>query len=259
MISILTVSCGPPILKRFDPVASGLKSEKIGWKGGEVQSYASGADRVGRTTVIFVHGSPGSASGWSRYLEDDDLKDRFHLVAYDRPGYAGSGLPWKPLGEQIEALVELIKKQKGDVILVGHSLGGPVVLGASAEYGRKISQTLVLAGSVDPSRGPTRPMNAFLKYSFLQYALPEALRVSNEEVHGLRPGLEELSGELGRIRNPVTVIQGKKDKLVPYENVNYLQDKLTGVEPKIILLENEGHFLPWRQYELVKGELLKVE
>lgn len=263
-VAVGVVGCGPPVGLVFDPVALGLEEGEVEWGGGVVRSYGSGGgevggriDQGGRMTVIFVHGSPGSAGGWSRFLGDEELGEAYDLVAYDRPGYGESGGGrWRGLGDQVEALVALIDEQEGRVILVGHSLGGAVVLGASAERGGKVARTVVLAGSVDPGLGPTRPLNAFLKFSQLQYVLPERLRVSNEEVHALRGGLGELAGRLGEIRTPVTVVQGRRDWLVPYKNVSYLEGALRGVVPRVILLEEEGHFLPWRQFDLVKGVLL---
>ena len=41
--------------------------------------------------LIFVHGAPGSWDAFKDYLTDEDLKSKARVVAYDRPGYGGSG------------------------------------------------------------------------------------------------------------------------------------------------------------------------
>ncbi len=250
------VSCGPPAGQVFDPAALGLREGREGWRGGDLQTYSSGVKSKGAPVVIFVHGSPGKASNWARYLADSELKECFRMIAYDRPGYGETRGPWVPLDGQISALESLMEKESGPITLVGHSLGGPVILGASADSANGVTHALVLAGSADPRLGPTRPLNAFLKYSGLQYILPRPLRISNEEVHALQSGLKDLEKKLGTVTAEVTVIQGKKDMLVPFQNVAYLKHKLSAGRFHEILLEDEGHFLPWRQYELVKREIL---
>jgi hypothetical protein len=45
-------------------------------------SVGEGAD-----TIVFVHGSPGSWSAFSRFLMDEDLKKAGRLISVDRPGY----------------------------------------------------------------------------------------------------------------------------------------------------------------------------
>ncbi len=206
-------ACGPPPGVELDQQAMGFKTSEVKWKDGSLRSYRSGLEKDEAPTVIFVHGSPGSAAGWKEYLADGELGKEFRLVAYDRPGYGASGLPWRDLADQISALDAVIDSQKGPVTLVGHSMGGAIILGASAERGERVSRVVVLAGSVDPKLGPTRPLNAFLKYSWLEYLLPQDLRVSNEEVHALKGGLEMLAPRLGDIEATVTVIQGRRDML----------------------------------------------
>ena len=256
-ISIFLVACGPPAGGKIDPKSMGFRTSEVKWKSGVLRTCQSGLEGGEAPVVIFVHGSPGSAAGWNEYLADEELGTRFRLVAYDRPGYGASGRPWKGLGDQIEALDAVIDSQAGPVILVGHSMGGPIVLGASADREKRVARVIVLAGSIDPGLGPTRPLNAFLKHTRLEALLPMDLRVSNEEVHALKGGLECLAPRLGTVKAPVTVIQGRRDMLVPFANTEYLRRMLTGTEVEVMLLEKEGHFLPWRQFPLVKATLLE--
>ena len=256
-ISIFLVACGPPAGGKIDPQTMGFRVSDVEWNGGSLRSYQSGLERNDAPTLVFVHGSPGSAAGWNEYLADEELGTKFRLVAYDRPGYGASGRQWRGLGAQIEALAAVIDSQAGPVTLVGHSMGGPIILGASADREKRVARVIVLAGSVDPALGPTRKLNAFLKYTRLQALLPMDLRVSNEEVHALKGGLEWLGPRLNTIKAPVTVIQGRKDILVPFTNAEYLRRMLTGTDVEVTFLEKEGHFLPWRQFPLIKRILLE--
>lgn len=250
-------ACGPTGQARVDPATKGFGSAEVEWLGGRIRTYHSGLENDRAPVVIFVHGSPGSAAGWNKYLGDEDLRSNFRLIAYDRPGYGKSGGQWRALDEQIAALSAVIDSQSGPVTLVGHSMGGPIVLGACADRSAQVTRVVVLAGSVDPTLGPTRPLNAFLKSTRLQFLLPAKLRNSNEEVYALEGGLRKLESRLAGINVPVFVIQGKKDKLVPFTNVDYLQRMLEGAKVEVTVLEKEGHFLPWRQFPLIKDTLLK--
>ncbi len=239
----------PPVPE--DVSALGIQGRQLA----RVQLYESGRPNSEKnTTIIFAHGSPGDAFNWIEYLADEDLQRDFSLLAYDRPGFEVTGPPAVPLYGQIDVLERLILSRKGPVILVGHSLGGPLVLGATARQQKKIVRTLVLAGSVDPAQEFTRPINGIVKYSPITLFLSPNLRSSNDEIFALKPELKKLAHELPKITTPVTIIQGEKDRLVPAENVDYMKRHLL-VSPRVISLPDEGHFLPWRQYELVKSEL----
>jgi pimeloyl-ACP methyl ester carboxylesterase len=54
------------------------------------------------------------------------------------------------------------------------------------------------------------------------------------------------------------VIQGDKDKLVPKENADFLKTNLSNAPMEMMRLPEQGHFLPWLEYDLVKAEILKA-
>ena len=228
---------------------------KLVTESGEVQTYESNKASA-KSAVIFTHGSPGKGQHWLRYLSDDELGDRFRLIAYDRPGYGKSTRGFYGLDAQVRALHGILERQEGSVTLVGHSLGGAVVLAAAARYPEKVSRVIALAPSSDPKPSKVYRLNQVLRYTGLGFVLPGSLGVSHREVLALFPSLRELEGELGGISCEVVVVQGRKDQLVPATNIPFLKSRLKLAKPRIIDLRNEGHFLPWKQYELVKSLLL---
>ncbi len=207
--------------------------------------------------VIFVHGSPGKAGHWSRYLSDPELTKRFHLIAYDRPGFGQSSKSVKSLPAQIKALGEILQKQDQPAILVGHSLGGAIVLGAAARYPNQVHSIITIAPSVEPRSNHVFRVNAALRYSGLGWLLFPPWRNSHREVVTLLPTRPDLQHELPKVTVPVTIIQGVRDKLVPSTNIALLEKNLTASRVKAITLPNEGHFIPWRQFNLVKNLLLQ--
>ncbi|MFE0729509.1 amino acid adenylation domain-containing protein [Streptomyces antibioticus] len=93
----------------------------------------------GSTAVVLIHGLGCDASYWDRQLEH--FADRYTVVAPDLAGHGGSGRSrqrWtvETFAEDVVAVVE----QEGldDVILVGHSLGGPVMLAAERLLGGRV-------------------------------------------------------------------------------------------------------------------------
>lgn len=232
----------------------------VGFKAGfgeeEIQAFQTEARREGKRPLIFVHGSPGKAAHWSRYFDDPELSEKYRLVAYDRPGYGNSKSGFVDFDRQVDALAVLLKEQSRPATLVGHSLSGAIVLAAAARYPDKVHEVVALAPSVDTKPGFVLKMNRLLRNSGLGWLLVRPWRVSHLEVLAVYPALRRLQPELGQITAPVTVVQGGRDKLVPATSVAYLKKYLTATSPRIHLLENEGHFLPWERDGLVKRILL---
>lgn len=266
VLTLLLVSCASE--QAGFPGKTGVAS-KTDFRQGAIQVFQTKPRGENLRPLVFVHGSPGKAEHWKRYFDDDELAKQFRMIAYDRPGYGKSTGGFVDFGGQMEALEKLLGQQKAPVTLVGHSLGGPIVLAAAARYPEKVHKVVVLAPSVDPTPGLVFKMNRFLGCIGLGRLMLPPWRVSHLEVLALNPSLQSLPPELGRITSPVTIVQGGRDQLVPSTNVGYLKKYLTATNPKVIFLENEGHFIPWTKFELVKrvlsgeaspgGKVVKIE
>lgn len=63
-----------------------------------------------------------------------------------------------------------------------------------------------------------------------------------------------------QLKTRLSIIQGGKDKLVSPKNVRYVRKNWEHNFSEITILElpEEGHFLPWRQSELVIGEIRRL-
>lgn len=76
--------------------------------------------------LIYVHGTPGSAQAFERYLLNPI--EGFESISIDRPGF-GKTIPREPalrLEEQSRVIEPLLVEREGQYpILVGHSLGAP--------------------------------------------------------------------------------------------------------------------------------------
>ena len=86
--------------------------------------------------VVLVHGTLDRANSFRRAIR---RLDEYRVVAYDRRGYQDSRGTSPPVGldGHIEDLLGVLDEIGGSSVVVGHSLGGVVVLGAAmAEPGR---------------------------------------------------------------------------------------------------------------------------
>lgn len=214
-------------------------------------------------TLFFVHGSPGSWDAYKRYLTDSLLLKRFRMVAIDRPGFGYSdfrtALDLEKQASLLEALATQISNGK-PVVLVGHSLGGPVVVKMAADAPDSFSHLVILAGSVDPRMETPEIWRLVLKAKPLRYLIPGALRPSNDELWWLKEDLYDLQPKLKNISCGVTIIHGTKDPLVPYVNMAFLQKRLVNANSvDTISIKGANHFIPWEHFELIRNTLSQIK
>jgi pimeloyl-ACP methyl ester carboxylesterase len=204
--------------------------------------------------VILVHGTPGSLGAWSRYLREPI--EGVELVAIDRPGFGGSE-PRRAvceLEDQARAIAPLLVERNGEwPVLVGHSLGGPIIARVAADYPDRVGALVILAGSLDPGLEKPRWFNYAGALPLLDLALPRSLRHANKEIMAARRETQALEPLLESVTCPVVIVHGMLDTLVPFDNVAYMRERFTSSDKVIVVeLEREGHFLPWRQEWLVR-------
>ena len=207
--------------------------------------------------VIFVHGTPGSATGWEHYVAHPP--PGVEAIAIDRPGF-GKTTPAAAvvsLQRQAAAIAPLLVERQGHwPILVGHSLGGPIVAQVAADNPGKVGGLLILAGSFDPGVEKTNPMQYVGEWPGVRSLLPSMLRNANRELMGLKPQLAALAPRLAGLRCPVTVVHGTNDNLVPYSNAAFLRAHLTGAASfDLRTLTGQNHFLPWNEEPRVRDAL----
>jgi len=216
-----------------------------------------------KTTIVFVHGSPGSYSAFLDFLSDSTLRQHFQLVSVDRPGFGYANYGWAEpsIDLQADIITEIIQSFSGKVILVGHSLGGPVIANLAMRYPQHVRGIILVAASVDPKLEPNeRWFRGPLRTPFLKWILPVSMRVSNEEIYDLRTELEYMLPQWKNIVCPVAIVHGERDQLVPYQNVDFIQQQLNEAVPKFLFTKKEmNHFVPWTNPELIHQAIFKME
>jgi pimeloyl-ACP methyl ester carboxylesterase len=213
-------------------------------------------------TLFFVHGSPGSWLGYKNYLLDQQLQKHFRMIAIDRPGFGCShaGHAYR-LSEQSELIHHIVKHELNgkNFHLIGHSLGGPIIVKMAQDYPQYYASLTILAGAISPYHEPKEIWRHLFMSTALQYLLPVKLRTSNREIYYFKKALYQLDQKYERLTMPVTFIHGSKDPLVTVNNVHYGLDKLkNNRNVQAIIIEGANHFIPWEHFNTVKTHLLSV-
>lgn len=213
-----------------------------------------------RPVVIFVHGSPGSSSAWIDYLADTSLSKDAELISVDRPGYGDSGYGhaetalWKESLMMRPMLEQYGKDRK--IILVGHSLGGPLICRMAMDYPDLIDGLVVVAGSIDPALEPHEWYRPVLNWIPIRWMIPASFKVSNQEIMPVRADLDAMLPFWRNITCPVTVIHGDADSMVPVENAYFAQRMLVHADTvKLNIIPGMNHFVVWTKPQVINDAI----
>jgi pimeloyl-ACP methyl ester carboxylesterase len=213
-------------------------------------------------TIFIVHGSPGSWKRYRQYLMDTDLLKHFRVIAIDRPGfgYSNPGHAYH-LDEQSKLIYGIVQQeQNGKAFnLVGHSLGGPIIVKLAQDHPEAYSSLTILAGSISPYDEPKEKWRAIFVYSPLGWLWPRPFRVCNTEIWYFKKDLWQLDTCYNRLTMPVTFIHGDKDPLVTVKTVAYGTKKLAfNKRVKVIIIPGANHYIPYEHFDIIKAHLLTL-
>jgi len=128
-LALFAPACASEASTRADAAASASERTLPAADGVPIAYEIHGA---GEPALVFVHGWSCDRAFWREQL--DELARDHQVVALDLPGHGSSGADrasWTIAGlaDDVRALVEGLDLQR--VILIGHSMGGPVCLEAA--------------------------------------------------------------------------------------------------------------------------------
>ncbi|HJQ55332.1 MAG TPA: alpha/beta hydrolase [Vineibacter sp.] len=218
------------------------------------------AGSAGARRLILVHGTPGRATQWADYLVEPP--PGLETVAIDRPGFGMSGPDGAVLSldAQAAAVAAVLGSPERPSILVGHSLGGPIVALVAAWYPDRVAAVILLAAAVDPALERIHPLQPLGNWAPVRALLGRTLRNANAELMALKSELGRLAPQLAAIRAPVVIVHGTDDDRVPFANVAYLQRKLGGAcRVETTTLQGANHFLPWTDAKAVRAAIARAE
>ncbi|HET9058112.1 MAG TPA: alpha/beta hydrolase [Chitinophagaceae bacterium] len=213
-------------------------------------------------TLVFVHGSPGSWDAFAKYMQDKDLLTKYRMISIDRPGFGYSDYgEAEHMDKQAALITPVLKKiQNGKAMyLVGHSLGGPMIVWLAGDNPSMFAGLVLLSASVDPAEEKTEGWRGVLDNSLLRFFVPGALRPSNRELKYFKKDVYALQEKFPLIKCKVIIVHGTKDTFVPVGNASYAEKKLVNAASvETILIQEANHFIPWLKYDLIKNVLMKL-
>jgi pimeloyl-ACP methyl ester carboxylesterase len=146
------------------------------------------------------------------------------------------------------------KKMGKKIILIGHSLGGPMIARMAMDYPELIDNLIIVAGSITPNLEPNEKWFRIpMDFMPIRVLIPASFRASNHEILYLKPELEKMLPLWKNIRQPVIVIQGGKDMFVSPKNADFAEKMLVNAKSlKVVRIDTMNHFVPWSHPQLIK-------
>lgn len=238
---------------------NGLKPEINYFKTEEktIRYISAKAYNPGLSTVVFLHGSPGSSQDFYEFLSDSSLYEKANLIVMDRLGYGYSDFGKAETSITKQAMVTnsfIDSLMAKSIILVGWSFGGPIAA-KMAVLNSEIDALLLLAPAIDPKHEKHFLVGYLAKWKATRWFVPKTFRVAEEEKLAHISELEQMKGEWKKVVIPTVHMHGDKDKLVPFENLTFSQKMIPKEYLTPIVVKNGGHLLPWKNYELVQQQI----
>jgi pimeloyl-ACP methyl ester carboxylesterase len=247
-------------IKEFQKAGVVLKTQTVKLGHSNMHYAITGNDTL--PTIIFVHGSPGSWDAFAQYMKDKDLLSKYRMIAIDRPGFGYSDFgDAMHLEEQSEIISPLFKQWQNHkpMYLVGHSLGGPMIIQLNADNPGVFDGLVLLAASVDPAEEKKESWRYILDAGVFRYFVPGAMRPSNTELKYFKKDVYALQDKFALVKCKVFIVHGTNDPFVPVGNAIFVQKKLTNAAAvDLTLIPDANHFIPWTKYDTIKKVLLKL-
>lgn len=212
--------------------------------------------------VIFIHGAPGSSADYYDYFRNEELYEKVNLISIDRLGYGYSdfGNSQTSIQRQGEAIQSIIEKSclSQQIILVGHSYGGPIAVRMAMDNPSSYKSLLLLAPALDPENEKVIKIARLAHMKPTSWITPAALKVAADEKFLHTEELKKMIFLYNKVAIPVCHIHGTKDSLVPFENLDFSIKNFPKnlIEP--VILYGEDHFLPWTREELIVKKIIEA-
>ncbi|MBE8362847.1 alpha/beta fold hydrolase [Leptospira borgpetersenii] len=255
-------------LIRLKGAGAELREFYLDAEGKRIYGVAVGCKSNNHNILIFIHGSPGGWQNYSWYLGNEVLTAKYCILALDRPGFGKSepkeGIPDVEkqayiLGKAIRNFLNAIQiSEEARILLVGHSYGGPIAARIVMTSTYKVHVLILLAAPLSSKEEEIRWYNKIADWNWVKILLPIEIKNSNDEMLPLKSQLEVLEKFWKNISCRTILIHGKKDSLVPFQNLEFFKTQVPQSQLTTIVLETEGHFIPWTQRKFLESIFLEA-
>ncbi|GGB46634.1 alpha/beta fold hydrolase [Fictibacillus barbaricus] len=240
--------------------------------------------------VVLVHGFLSSTISFRQLLPY--LTKKYKVIALDLPGFGQSEKSTSfiyKLSNYGQLIIDFLDKLNiQDVILIGHSMGGQISMHAAKKAPKRI-QKLILLGCCSYVKRASRSLIACsylplftwgmrnwiqkkdVKQNLLS-VLHDSKLVTQEMIESYKKPISEAafinslirllrhregdmsSNELKEIKQPVLMIWGKEDKVIPVKTGYRLKHDLPNA--KLIIYEKCGHLVMEEKPQEISNEII---
>jgi pimeloyl-ACP methyl ester carboxylesterase len=208
-------------------------------------------------SLLFIHGAGGTGEIWEQQV--GFFRGKHPLFRLDLPGHGGSD----PRGEErIGSYAEWVRLgleklfAQRPFVLVGHSMGGAVVLELALDppeglkgivlvgSGAKLAVTRAIFKML--SENPEAFFESIDQFAFSS-AAPKTLR--ERFIHVTRQCHHfDIRNRVSEIKIPTLVLCGEEDQLTPVKYSRYLHENIAA--SRLVLIPNAGHMVMVEQPDL---------
>ena len=189
--------------------------------------------------VICLPGTPSRRILFHRLLQrrPEDLD----VVVISRPGFGrGHDRPVLSFVDQARAIEPFLDHKP--TVLMGMSYAGEIALTAAMMYPALIAGVLTGAALVSEPRDYAKRLAALDKISLVRAMAPLELRHTAAEIRGRRSQIGPLLARLRHLDQPVDVLHGTLDTLVPLSDA-YLLTRAIGKNAHLHIVNRASHYL----------------
>jgi len=228
--------------------------------GRKLRYVAAGNDTL--PTLLFLHGSPGSISYYSRRYADSAILGHFRIYAVDRPGYGYSGFgdpepSIQKQSEMIRPLLDSLYHAKHPIIIVGSSYGAPIACRLAMDHPELVDGLVLTGPAIGPGRETYFAITPVIENWSVRWFIPRIFKSANTEKIHHKKELEKMLPYWKNIRVPVYYLQGENDDIVDTSNASFAREQLVNVPSlEIKFLKGRKHLLARYEWQTIKQAIL---
>ncbi len=222
-----------------------------------------------KRSLVYIHGAGGNHLYWPHQLRRMEGVD---VYALDLPGHGrsqGKGRSsMAAYREFVFAFLEALGLKQ--VTLVGHSMGGAIVLDCALRHPASLEGMILIGAGARLRVAPAilesmrqdfeAAVRLICDYAYASAAAAQLVRLGRRQMLRTDPQVFygdfavcdafDVTDRLGEIRCPTLIICGTEDRLTPPKYSTFLRDHIAGAQ--LLLVEEAGHMVMLEQPEVVR-------
>lgn len=226
--------------------------------------------QISNNQIVILHGWGLCGEKYAKLKELLESK-KYKVYSPDMPGFASEPLKGDSmnLDDYVEFVDSFMKKNKIEKpVLIGHSFGGRVALKYAWKYPEKVKKIVLTGTPILRNKSLTRKIffvlatggGYFFKrmpsvfQDFSRKALYSVIGEWDYYKSGpLKQTFKNIIGEglvnyYKEVKNPIMLVWGKEDKIVPA--IDYEKNQKLFPKTKFITVANADHKLPYKNPEI---------